>query len=479
VGKARRNILLSLFKFFDLTILVGSFMGSAHWSLQGMGASSLAEFLAIRTSLRNFALFTGLLLVWHFLFSLLGLYESRRLSRQRTEAIDVMKATSIGTVALIAVSILFRLTIAIPLFFTAFWLMSTVSVVVSRLALRFLLEQIRLRGRNQRCILIVGTNPRAVQFARNLEANPALGYRVLGFADREWPGMNEFRKAGYRVCCDPDGFQEFLRKNVVDEVLIAWPMRSLYYESWRLGAFCEEQGLITRHFSNLFDMKLARTGVDEFAGDSVITMAPHMPEIWVQVVKRIFDFILSLAAIIVLLPFFLLTTILIKLTSPGPVIFKQKRVGLNKRIFSVYKFRTMVADAEQKQSELEHLNEASGPVFKIKNDPRISPLGKFLRRSSIDELPQLINVLKGDMSLVGPRPLPVRDYEGFRVDWQRRRFCVRPGITCLWQVMGRSSLSFERWMELDIEYINRCSFWLDLRILVQTIPAVLRGSGAL
>jgi exopolysaccharide biosynthesis polyprenyl glycosylphosphotransferase len=478
VGNTRRHILLSSFKFFDLMILVGSFIGSTLSGLHSAGATSLAEFFAIRISLRNIAVFAGLLLLWHFLFSFFGLYESKRLSRQRTEAIDIVKATSLGTFALIAASILLRLTFAAPLFFTAFWLISTISVVISRLALRFFLEQIRLRGRNQRCVLIVGTNPRAVQFARDLEANPALGYHVLGFVDREWPGMNEFRMAGYHVCCDPDGFQEFLRKNVVDEVLIAWPMRSFYYESSRLGSFCEEQGLITRYFSNLFDLKLARAGVDEFNGNSVITMATHMPEIWAQIVKRILDFTLSLAAILILLPLFLLTAILIKVTSPGPVIFEQKRVGLNKRIFSIYKFRTMVLDAQQKQAELEHLNEASGPVFKIKDDPRISPLGKFLRRSSIDELPQLFNVLKGDMSLVGPRPLPVRDYEGFRVDWQRRRFSVRPGITCLWQVMGRSSLSFERWMELDIEYVDRCSLWLDLRILIQTIPAVLRGSGA-
>ena len=138
----------------------------------------------------------------------------------------------------------------------------------------------------------------------------------------------------------------------------------------------------------------------------------------------------------------------------------------------------MVVDAEARMREVEHLNEVSGPVFKITKDPRITPLGRFLRKTSIDELPQLINVLKGDMSLVGPRPLPVRDYEGFNEDWQRRRFSVRPGITCLWQVSGRSSISFDRWMELDLQYIDKWSLWLDLQILLQTIPAVLKGSGA-
>jgi lipopolysaccharide/colanic/teichoic acid biosynthesis glycosyltransferase len=160
------------------------------------------------------------------------------------------------------------------------------------------------------------------------------------------------------------------------------------------------------------------------------------------------------------------------------MLFVQKRLGLNKRPFHIYKFRTMVATAEQQVHELEHLNEVSGPVFKIKDDPRITPIGKLLRKTSIDELPQLFNVLEGEMSLVGPRPLPIRDYEGFSEDWQRRRFSVRPGITCLWQIKGRSSIPFEKWMQLDLQYIDRWSLWLDFEILARTIPAVLKGSGA-
>jgi exopolysaccharide biosynthesis polyprenyl glycosylphosphotransferase len=206
-----------------------------------------------------------------------------------------------------------------------------------------------------------------------------------------------------------------------------------------------------------------------------------MVEGWPTMIKRAIDLTLSMLLLIAVSPALLLTAILVKLTSPGPVFFVQKRIGLNKRIFNIYKFRTMVVDAEQKLQEIEHLNEVSGPVFKIKNDPRMTSIGRFLRKTSFDELPQLFNVLAGDMSLVGPRPLQLRDYELLTEtgeDWQRCRFSVRPGITCLWQVNGRSSLPFHRWMELDLQYVRTWSLWLDLQILARTVPAVLRGSGA-
>lgn len=204
-----------------------------------------------------------------------------------------------------------------------------------------------------------------------------------------------------------------------------------------------------------------------------------MMEGWQVLFKRFLDIIVAAVLFVLLIPLLLITTFMIKVTSQGPVLFVQERVGLNRRRFQLFKFRTMIADAEQKQAELEELNEVSGPVFKIKDDPRITQVGKFLRKSSLDELPQLLNVLKGDMSLVGPRPLPVRDYEGFDQDWHRRRFSVRPGITCQWQVNGRHAISFEKWMELDMEYIDQWSLWLDLKILLRTIPTVFKTSEAL
>jgi exopolysaccharide biosynthesis polyprenyl glycosylphosphotransferase len=474
----RRYILLSLFKIFDLALLVGAFIAAAVPSLSAVGATSVTDFLSMRISVRNFVLFSGLLLLWHSLFSFFGLYESKRFSNQRREAIDVSKATSLGTLVLFLVGIPFNLSVIHPAFLAVFWLISTGTSVLSRGALRFLLKQIRQRGRNLRHVLIVGTNLRAVELAGTLEAHSALGYRVLGFVDREWQGMEEFRKTGYTCICDFKEISSFVRNSVVDEVMISLPISSLYSEISRIAALCEEQGITTHVLFSPFDVKPARAKAATSGYDSLITLHAGAMQGWALLVKRVLDIVISLSCIILFAPILLITAALIKLTSRGPIFFVQKRVGLNKRLISVYKFRTMVPNAEQKQAELEHLNEVGGPVFKIKNDPRVTRIGKFLRKTSIDELPQLFNVLKGNMSLVGPRPLPVRDYRGFNRDWQRRRFSIRPGITCLWQINGRSSVSFERWMELDLEYIDRWSVWLDLQILIRTIPAVLKGSGA-
>jgi exopolysaccharide biosynthesis polyprenyl glycosylphosphotransferase len=199
---------------------------------------------------------------------------------------------------------------------------------------------------------------------------------------------------------------------------------------------------------------------------------------WRQAIKRVVDLVVAAVFLLLMLPVMLLVAVAIRASSRGPVFFRQERIGLNKRRFRIYKFRTMVSDAEKYLNDLEGRNETGGPAFKMKNDPRITPLGKFLRRSSIDELPQLLNVLAGDMSLVGPRPLTVRDYEGFSDVQYQRRFSVKPGITCLYQIGGRSLLSFDQWMLLDLRYIDEWSLWLDLKILVRTIPVVIGGVGA-
>ncbi|RPJ59987.1 MAG: exopolysaccharide biosynthesis polyprenyl glycosylphosphotransferase [Acidobacteria bacterium] len=264
----------------------------------------------------------------------------------------------------------------------------------------------------------------------------------------------------------------------VDEVIVALPLRRRRALIEKIVEACEEQGIMVRVRTDLFDLRVARPQVDTIDGVPVVTIRSGPEEGWQLVLKRVIDFLGSAALLILLAPFLLLVALLVRLDSQGPVLFMQERVGLNRRRFKLIKFRTMVQEADKKQELFEALNEADGPVFKIRNDPRVTRLGRFLRQFSIDELPQLINVLKGEMSLVGPRPLPLRDVRLIDAQWHKRRFSVKPGLTCLWQVNGRSDLSFERWVRMDLEYIDTWSLALDLKILLKTIPVVFRGSGA-
>ena len=458
--------------------MVGCFVLATWVVTYDLEVTSFGSFLAIRLKIVNAVLFVGFLVVWRWIFARLGLYQSRRLSSGPNLALDLIKATSLGSLLVFNAGIVFDIQIITPTFLAVFWLSTTTSSLASRFSLRRLLGRVRAHGRNLQTIVIIGTNARALAFAHRLKARPELGYEVRGFVDDDWPGMAEFRQSGERLIAGLDGLMDILRSKVVDEVLIALPFSSSYQQSAIIVKACEEQGITVRFLPDIFNLSLASARVEQFGDEPIITLRVGALQGDEMVFKRVLDFSLSLILLIVLSPLFVVLAVLIKATSPGPVFFSQERVGLHKRRFGLIKFRTMVAGAEEQQADLEALNEASGPVFKIKADPRLTPLGKVLRRSSLDELPQLLNVLVGDMSLVGPRPLPVRDFEGFDLDWHRRRFSVRPGITCLWQVNGRSSVPFDKWMELDMQYIDQWSLWLDVKILARTIPAVLRGSGA-
>jgi exopolysaccharide biosynthesis polyprenyl glycosylphosphotransferase len=474
----RRRILIKAAKLFDLALMALSFAMATALAAYGTSTISLGQFLSIRVKVGTFALFAFFLLAWHLTFSSFGLYSSRRLSPLRRQVLEIAKATTLGSAIVFVAATFERIQIVTPLFILVFWVTTTLAGAISRVLLRYTLGSIRRRGRNLREMVVVGTNPRALHFARKIEASVELGYRIVGFVDDQWAGMGAFQEAGYPVVSDLAGFPRVLREHVVDEVVIALPMESSYEQAARIATLCEEQGIVVRLLSDIFNLRQARSSVEEFAGEAFTTLHTGSLDGWQYLLKRTLDVSLSLAAILLLLPLFLLAILIVKLSSPGPAFFVQERVGLNKRRFRLYKFRTMVADAAERQREIEHLNEARGPVFKIKNDPRLTAAGKFLRKTSIDELPQLFNVLTGDMSLVGPRPLPLRDYQGFDQDWQRRRFSVRPGITCLWQINGRSSVSFEKWMELDMQYIDHWSLGLDFKILAKTIPVVIKGVGA-
>jgi exopolysaccharide biosynthesis polyprenyl glycosylphosphotransferase len=243
---------------------------------------------------------------------------------------------------------------------------------------------------------------------------------------------------------------------------------------------CEIEGVEAWLVADFFTTQIARASFDEILGQPLLIFRSTPETSWQMLAKNLLDFAGALVLLIILgLTVMPVAALLIKITSPGPVFFRQQRSGLNGTPFNIWKFRTMATNSEQLKHELESMNEMRGPVFKITKDPRITPLGKWLRKYSLDELPQLLNVLRGEMSLVGPRPLPVDEVKRFNDLAHRRRLSVKPGLTCLWQVSGRNQISdFKDWVRLDLEYIDNWSIWLDLVILLRTIPAVFAGTGA-
>jgi exopolysaccharide biosynthesis polyprenyl glycosylphosphotransferase len=319
-------------------------------------------------------------------------------------------------------------------------------------------------------VIVIGAGPRGRKILGLIKDNPEIGYHFKGFVDDI---------VGAEVIASFSQLPKLLANNVIDEVIICLPVKTFYDEIRSIAESAEEQGITVRIYSDLFDLKLSHAVAGEIGEAPILSLYSSRASDWQIFAKSAIDFLGASALLIFLSPLMQAVEIAIKLTSTGPVFFVQERVGLRKHRFKMFKFRTMNVDAPIQQAKLEQLNEAAGPVFKMKDDPRVTRIGKFLRKTSLDELPQLINILLGDVSLVGPRPLPERDFRRFNKLWFNRRFSVKPGITCIWQISGRSETSFDKWIQQDLEYIDKWSLALDLKILLRTIPTVLRGTGAM
>jgi exopolysaccharide biosynthesis polyprenyl glycosylphosphotransferase len=435
------------------------------------------DYLSNRIKITNALLGIGLLFSWHAAFAVQGLYVSHRLRPIRLELKEIGRAVLISSVSLLVAANLGKWPTINILTIGLFGLMSFTLVGAGRFFLRLNLRRLRRRGHNVKSLLLVGGGARGRRFAAQICLRQDLGYRLLGYLD------NEATFAGQDIEGTPwigtiEELPRIIAHEVIDEVAIALPIKSQYSQIEAVVMMLEEQGITTHLLSDLFPQKLARSQSTDLDGLPLVSLHSAPLFSWRTEAKRIFDFTAAALLLLITGPALVLVALIIKLESKGPIFFVQERVGLNKRRFKMLKFRTMQRDAESRMRELEHLNEKTGPIFKIRNDPRVTSVGRWLRRTSIDELPQLVNVLLGDMSVVGPRPLSVRDATRMELAWQKRRFSVKPGLTCLWQVSGRSNLSFDQWMQLDLEYIDRWSLGLDATILLRTIPAIVLARGA-
>ncbi|HEU5255403.1 MAG TPA: sugar transferase [Vicinamibacterales bacterium] len=436
--------------------------------------SNAQGFLSARVTVKNILQLTALAIAWPAVFHLFGLYEAQRVRQFGSEARRLLAAaTAASVVALVFpfTSVSRSITLwDVPLF----WL----AAIVLGLTVRGGRQAVEHAHRRQaRRTLIVGTGRLASLTFRDIRVDPRHRYDVVGFVDEPYHGRTGHERGLEPVIGTIAQLEQILMRQAIDEVVIALPVKSCYHHIQRVIELCERAGVQAKYGADMFESTVAFPRYHAH-GDRAFVAMQVVPDAHWLAVKRAVDIVGALAGLVLFAPLMLVVAALIKLTSSGPILYAQDRCGLNRRAFRMHKFRSMYADADRLQASLEQRNEAVGPVFKIRNDPRVTPLGRILRKTSIDELPQLWNVLVGDMSLVGPRPLPWRDVDRITRPADMRRFSMRPGLTCLWQIQGRSNIGFERWVELDLEYIDNWSLGLDASILIKTVPAVITGVGA-
>ncbi len=420
------------------------------------------------------------LVLWSILFFSHQSYHSHRTSSLFREVVSTLHIVGLGTVSLATIAYLVPLKQLSRSWFLLFGAMAAVLVLLEKVVVRTMARYVRSRGLNYRTVLIVGSGRHARDIVSLIEDHKYWGYKFAGFVTDGHRVSAEWARR-YRLRGTLSELRQILEKaqqegEAIDEIVFAITRSKL--ESVRsIFLMCEELGIRTRVAMNFFPNRLARIEMEELEGVPFITFTTTPSNESQLALKRMLDVAVSILLLALTLPLQLLAALAIRLGSPGAVLFKQSRIGLNGRIFMLYKFRTMTADAHLRRDEVAHLNTMSGPVFKASSDPRITPVGRLLRKFSLDELPQLWNVLKGDMSLVGPRP-PIPEEVSLYERWQKRRLSMKPGLTCLWQISGRNNVDFDRWMELDLQYIDNWSPSLDLKILLRTIPVVLSGRGA-
>ncbi|MCI5166215.1 MAG: sugar transferase [Candidatus Electrothrix sp. GM3_4] len=456
-------------------------------------------FLAAYHTKRSFVFFTGqglstepnyylvlliTVVVSFFSFSVTGCYRpyrAQKLLKIYSRVVRAVVGILFGTIILLYLlheHNISRMLLALFIIFLTFFLFLSKGIIY------YILRYYRSQSYNTRNLLIVGAGQRAERIVEAIRNHKGSGYRIVGClttGNDNKQGEKDYLFGKIRILGSVSTLPIILTEDIVDEIIFAADIGKIEYIE-ELIRFAEHLGVnvhIVPDFQLekiMYQPEIASISIQDFFGYPTLALSTTSQRENALIVKDIIDYFFAGTGIIILAPLFLAIIFFIKATSDGPAFFIQQRCGLYGRIFSLIKFRTMVKDAEKLKENLQKNNEADGPVFKINHDPRITPLGKFLRRTSLDELPQLLNVLMGHMSLVGPRPPLPEEVEKYE-PWQRRRLSMKPGLTCTWQVNGRNNMSFERWMRLDLEYIDQWSLMLDSKILLKTVREVISFHG--
>ena len=392
-----------------------------------------------------------------------GFYKRPLFCPRSVTAWLLFKGCVIVTVLVILVMFLFYIHLARGVIISfgaiSFWLIFLTEEILQR-GYKSRFGQLQLKKR----VIIVGTAEDTRRLCAELSGKADDGFEVVGELDLNQSTIEQL--------------VALLHQSSANGVILH-AKHTFFGQIEKAIQACELEGVEAWLIAGFFQTQISRTTFDDFYGRPVLVFRSAPEASWQGIAKQLIDWIGAFVLLLLCSPLLLLVSMRVRRSSPGPAFFRQQRAGLNGRPFTMLKFRSMVSDAEQRKDELAALNEMSGPVFKVTNDPRVTPIGRFLRKWSIDELPQLFNVLRGEMSLVGPRPLPVDEVNRFDDHAHRRRLSVKPGLTCLWQINGRNEVKdFKEWVRLDLEYIDNWSLWLDLKILFRTIPAVLVGRGA-
>jgi exopolysaccharide biosynthesis polyprenyl glycosylphosphotransferase len=432
----------------------------SHWKISILGGNPEIE---------SFDQYLQITVLIFFLSPLVlrtqGFYSRPLLSSRSDTAWTLLKSCAIITITVILAIFLFR---------AQHWIARSVVILFGFVgfALVFLKEELVRwavqsdfgRSQMKKRLILVGAPDETARLRSELKNSSHEGMEIILELDLQTTPVERL--------------VEYLHEHSVNAVILS-ARHTEFGQVEKTIQACELEGVEAWLVADFFKTQICRTSLDDFHGHPVLVFRSAPEDSWQAVAKLVFDFIGSLCFLVFFSWIYVLIAILIKLTSPGPIFFRQQRSGLNGHPFVMYKFRSMVTDAEQRQHELAVLNEMSGPVFKVTNDPRITKIGRFLRRTSLDELPQMFNVLCGNMSIVGPRPLPVHEVKRFDDLAHRRRLSVKPGLTCLWQISGRNQINdFKDWVRLDLEYIDNWSLWLDFKILWRTVPVVLLAKGA-